>query len=235
MKRTKEQIEALRAFNQVLCQRYEAHFGQVAPPRMGDVKAALLNECRKLIDGTPFGETMTEQDAKTMCLLTGWTYPHIRHMYNLKHATDKRYIEVLQDNGDWVTHSWRKTIMPTTEWQDLQKAMREAVMDYGMKTYREAAEKVCCYCGTHDDLGVDHKSRSFDEIMQTFITGYATEHGTYPAIKDGAMGQGRELADPDTLAHWIAYHDGAADFQILCRSCNSSKGKKSLQDVVERV
>ena len=235
MKRTKEQIEALRAFNQVLCQRYEAHFREPSPFKMGDVKAALINECRRIIDATPFGEEMTAGNAAVLRLLTGWHYTRIRHMPNLKHPTDKRYIEVLQDNGEWITHSWRKTIVPTTEWQDLQKAMREAVAEHGMKKYRESAEKVCCYCGALSDLGVDHKSKSFDEIMQTFVTGYATEHGAYPAIKDGAMGQGRELVDPVVLAQWIAYHDGAADFQILCRSCNSSKGKKSLQDVVECV
>lgn len=231
MKRTQEELQAHRAFNETLRQRFEAHFGEEAIVPMGTVKAMLLNECRKVIDATPFGEEMSLENAATMRMLTGWNYQRIRHMYNPKHFTDHRYIEVLQEDGTWITHSWRKTISPTTDWQDLQKAMRETVTEHALSEYRKTAVPICRQCGTTELLTVDHKSKSFDEIMQTFVAAL----GEAPAIKDGAMGQGRELADESVAKAWIAYHDSVADFQILCRSCNASKGKKSLQHVVDCV
>lgn len=232
MKSTQEEIQAKRDFNEMLRGRYEAYFNLPAPVKLGDLKKALLGECQRVIDATPFGQEMTEADAAVMRLMTGWDYQHIRHMYNPKYFSDKRYIEVQYECGKWITHSWNKTIKPTTEWQDLQKAMREAVVPYAMSDYRKAAEPVCCHCGAVHDLSVDHKSKSFDEIMQTFVGLYKETHdGEWPAIMDGEMSQGRVLADEQVLADWIAYHDGVADFQILCRSCNASKGKKSLQQV----
>lgn len=227
MKRTPEQIEEFRAFNQKLCDKYEDYFGTPSPARMGDVKKALLDECRRVIDATPFGEEMTEANAAVLRHITGWHYDKIRHMPNPKYFTDKRYIEVLQEDGTWITHSWNKTVNPTSEWQDLQKAMRCEVAPYAMSDYRKAAEPICCHCGATEDLAVDHKSRSFDEIMQSFVMVCQGEI----AIKDGEGNQGRVLADELVRQAWVAFHDAAADFQMLCRPCNSSKGKKSLQSV----
>ena len=34
------------------------------------------------------------------------------------------------------------------------------------------------------------------------------------------------LADPDQEARWIAFHASRAIYQVLCRSCNSAKGRK---------
>jgi 5-methylcytosine-specific restriction endonuclease McrA len=231
MKRTPEEIQMTREHNDVLRARYENYFLVESPPVIGKLKGEMLDECRRVIDATPFGEEMSPEYASIMRAMTGWHYERIRHLYNPKHATDRRYIEVLQDNGEWISHSWNKAINPKSEWYHLQKAMRDAVTSHGMTEYRKTAEPICCHCGSTDDLSVDHKSRSFDEIMQSFVTGYNYKHDAYPEIKDGAMGQGRELADPNVEAQWVAFHDNLADFQILCRSCNARKGRKSLHTV----
>ena len=102
----------IREHNDVLVARYEDYFLEPAPVVIGHLKTAMLNECRRVIDATPFGEEMTPEYASIMRAMTGWHYERIRHLYNPKHATDRRYLEVLQDNGEWISHSWNKAISP---------------------------------------------------------------------------------------------------------------------------
>jgi hypothetical protein len=103
----------------------------------------------------------------------------------------------------------------------LHKVLRDAVAD-DLRTYRsDNAAAGCRQCAGADDLTTDHVDPTFFDIAEDFI---ATELNL--PLASGATGRGAILADPDQEARWIAFHASRAVYQVLCRSCNSAKGRK---------
>ena len=107
------------------------------------------------------------------------------------------------------------------------RALRLAVADQ-LKGYKKGnlGEGNCCPgCGVSlswVNTTVDHKSTPFDTILKDWLT---MEELTLPKVKLKGRGNARSLKDPLQATSWIEYHRKRADYQLLCRSCNSSKGK----------
>ena len=73
----------------------------------------------------------------------------------------------------------------------------------------------------YKDLTVDHRYIPFVMIAKSFID-------TEPNIEitNDNKGIGWVIKDPNILKAWQHFHEERANYQILCRSCNSTKGKK---------
>ena len=131
-------------------------------------------------------------------------HPHHRNM-QVQHYQG-------EDFGDW---SWKKTIRPPSEIKDAFDVMRKAIQ-HELDEYRHRSSPECVKCGSSENPTVDHKTIPFIQIAQAYI-----EQFGLPERYHGGNGAGWLLAEPDM---WIDFHWEMADYQILCRSCNSAKG-----------
>jgi 5-methylcytosine-specific restriction endonuclease McrA len=184
-------------------------------------KAALKAATRAVIDGCPLGKVMNESQTEWMCRNLNVEYRFFRHVENPTFPNDPRYLEVSQNGIAWTSFSWNKAIDRPDAKQQALSAMRRAVWNGTRLDYKKEVEMYCVECNATDDLCVDHKDQPFIEIATLYIA----EHGL-PELADGLPGEGNIIASKDVRERWIQYHDRIANFQILCRSCNSSKGAK---------
>lgn len=102
-------------------------------------------------------------------------------------------------------------------------AMRYAVRDQ-IRNYRNDASKECAECGTSHNLTVDHMDIPFSVLCDDFIR---TNPKIRTSIRSNSDGCGWFICDKDILDTWRKTHAARATFQILCLSCNSSKGMRS--------
>lgn len=136
--------------------------------------------------------------------------------------SDPRHLHTLI-GGIWEARSWRKWINPLTPEQEAKLIMRHVVYS-DMRGFRLSQEpQECAACGAVDDLTTDHFAPPFDEIASGFILENGLPEIVGPSEKTKVVS---EFANFAVKAKWIAYHAALATYQILCRSCNSSKGKK---------
>lgn len=184
-------------------------------------KAAIRAATRAVIDGCPVGEVMSESQTEWMCRNLNVEYRYFRHVENPSFPNDPRYLEVSQNGVAWMPFSWNKAIDRPDAKQQALSAMRRAVWNGSRLAYKDSAEMSCAICEATDDLCVDHKDEPFIEIASLYIAQFGL-----PELADGLPGEGNIIASKETRNHWIEFHDNRANFQMLCRSCNSSKGAK---------
>lgn len=141
---------------------------------------------------------------------------------NPQYPSDPRHLHT-EINGEWAARSWREFITPSSPKNAAKKVMRH-VVGQDMRDFLSCVTPMeCASCGTENDLTVDHVAPPFDDIANEFIA----ERGI-PSIVDssnpGIVVNTFESMDEE--AYWIAFHAARACYQVLCRSCNSSKGKR---------
>jgi len=123
-------------------------------------------------------------------------------------------IRVSWPDGDYIgTWSWIKSIDGYTKRRNVLQAMREASRQGAS---RQIDKDKCVACGATSNLTIDHKSITFIAIAESYMK------KNNPAIEHDRSG-GWRLEDPQAV---IDFHDAKADYQVLCVSCNSSKGRK---------
>lgn len=184
-------------------------------------KKARLEKAREVIDrnamNVPFGpEDWDEfQDAVQMPGATG----AIRRVNPSYPNSDPRHVRFFID-GEEVAASWRKSIEGRKPKNDMMRALRLAIQPC-MYEFKDAVkEQGCTHCGGEDNLQVDHVWPPFDEIAQRFLD---SRNGDIKLVNE-KNGIGWVMGDLDVEAEWVAFHASRAEYQILCRSCNASKG-----------
>lgn len=107
-------------------------------------------------------------------------------------------------------------------------AMRRCVEPLSRAFYlsERHEEMACALCGAplYDSMAhVDHVE-PFVEIASSF----AGMQGGFSAIltQESRDGMGHSMSDEDMAGDWFAYHQMRATLQILCPTCNMSKGAK---------
>lgn len=151
------------------------------------------------------------------------------------HRLNDAIILQLKTNKIWFTVSWRDcrerkrvgTLRQPIEHKRLAAAMRHSikrqVMSWSRDHYKEAT---CTTCNGTIKLQVDHKTRSFDQIMQDFIArNQAPAPVEFDLISKTCESVFRHQ-DRVFKSQWQQYHRETADYQWLCQSCNIKKGNK---------
>lgn len=183
-------------------------------------KTAIKAAVREVIDACPMGSVMTPEQTEWMCRNLEVEYRYFRHVPNPTFPSDIRYLETSQNGVAWTSFSWNKAIDRPDPKQRILTAMRKAVWNGKRMDYWVNNEKVCAVCSSTENPCVDHNKTPFIEIANLYIATF----GVAEPI-DGLPGEGPVMQDLDRL-QWVEFHDLMADFQMLCRSCNSSKGAR---------
>ena len=175
---------------------------------MNESKATSKEAAKSLIDSYSNGDEFTVEDCKSISSLCGWDFDQVK---KVKHRMISVVCPSEKYSGTW---SWNKSIDGYCKEKNTIQAMRTAIRS---GTYADHEMTSCESCGNDADLTVDHKSTPFSEIALQFNR----EHGS-PCIYN-MNGYGWLLKDKHAF---VGFHDAIADYQTLCRSCNSAKGSK---------
>lgn len=143
----------------------------------------------------------------------------IQRRLNPKYPSDTRHLYVCI-NGDWDSKSWTKSINPPAQYAEEKQVMRAAIVSDTQEYLEECGIACCEHCESEDNLQVDHSDPAFDTIAKAYFEAFGV-----PKIADSHLRVGYVFAEQSTEASWIAFHTAHANYQILCRSCNASKGK----------
>jgi 5-methylcytosine-specific restriction endonuclease McrA len=191
----------------------------VNPSKM--TKTYRRSRCRDIIDKNNLFVNFSDDDAQEFIQIAGWSgagITAIQRRENPKYPSDTRHLYVCI-NGEWGSRSWIKSISPPAPFSEERQVMRAAISP-DTQEYLDGCGIECCeHCGADDNLQVDHSDPSFDTITRLFF-----DLSGVPKITECPLGVGYVFADLDDEAAWIAFHTAQANYQILCRSCNASKG-----------
>ena len=136
---------------------------------------------------------------------------------------------LLKGNDEYILTSWRDCSRRkhTPISKDLSNAMRHSIYPDCIKYKYESTLIECVYCKSKDDIQVDHLIPFF-RLKKDFLNTY---DGIIPEVFDWSKITGTcsfKIQDKKFMNLWVLYHTEKAVFQLLCSSCNGSKGKKDL-------
>ena len=102
-------------------------------------------------------------------------------------------------------------------------SMRYSVRPF-ITNFRESQEELkCLYCGSDDEIHIDHHEPSFYTLSNTFLSSreYPTEFDDHPTQYFAIFKE----ADKEYEEAWTEYHNNNCNLQVLCKKCNQSKPK----------
>lgn len=181
-----------------------------------------LEKAREIIDRNKMNIPFSDQDTKEFAEACEQPITGAVRKINPQYPSDPRHLHTEID-GIWAARSWRKFIHPVPPIQQAKRIMRHVVGD-DMRDFSGCVDpRECAWCGSTDDLTVDHVAPPFDDIASEYIEMFGLPEFQEPAT---LMDVVNCFADIDVEAQWVAFHASRACYQMLCRSCNSKKGKR---------
>jgi hypothetical protein len=183
-----------------------------------DTKLARKKIMAEFLDSIPLDRDFTEEEVSIVNAITGWHYRRYQKRNTPPPNFSTRNIWVI-DRRDFK--SWNKAIDAKPEHikrrQDVKQACRAALRPLMDELRQYAIE--CERCKSTKFLQVDHKSIPFNTIFEEWF-----EQNPNVDTGTGHNQIGHNLINLQDLNSWLDYHNQRADYQILCRSCNASKG-----------
>lgn len=183
-------------------------------------KKRRLELAREIIDRNKMFVPFSREDLAEFSTVCGTKIHYAEKRRNPEFKKDTRHIYMKIDGRDLEAVSWKKLIIGTSKKIDIKKAMRRAV-SIDVNRFKRGRDLLCEVCGSTEYPTVDHIEPSFDWIANKFIE----THGL-PEIGPMPERSGNHIIDHDVKWRWIDFHGAHAKYQILCRPCNSSKGKR---------
>jgi len=179
---------------------------------------------REVIDRNVIGVPFSVKDTAELNHVLGTDFIGFERRHNPRHPSDPRHL-YRQDLLGWESISWNKCISPISETAQFKAVMRDAIapcVAEAREVFVDMLDSGCEHCGATSHLQVDHIDPSFDEIANEWLK------SCKPEIQPHQSGSGWVFTHTDVEAHWIAFHAARAKYQMLCRSCNASKGKRGM-------
>lgn len=180
-----------------------------------------LAKMRAIIDANMFGKPFNKEHLQIAGALCGFTFLSITRMPCPGYPNNTRHLIVHTECGIDGPFSWSKAIRGAKDKERYDDALRKAVRDDLATVFHDAEPKECACCGVTTHLTVDHFDPPFSVIAKEYLESSDVKLVTKKSCA------GWHLADPEP---WIKYHASRSTYQLLCRSCNASKGIKRPAD-----
>ena len=146
---------------------------------------------------------------------------------------------LVRPDGSEVDFSYKKCVATTKK--DRKKAIANNEKQERLKAYRQAVEvqtleyrsrmdanSCCVFCGSQNELEIDHSDPTFIELVNGFEQHFRPEK--YPPLEqvqslNPIRFKQTRKAYKQFISGWLEYHQIHAQYQILCGSCNNRKQK----------
>lgn len=186
-------------------------------------KKARKEQAQSIIDRNVIGVEFCADDVADMNRVLEANNLGYKRMRN-PDFKDPRHLHALRD-GQWSPFSWNKAISPKSQLQEIKKVMRQSVRVMLSEFRDECYDHPCVYehlgpCG--GDMTADHVGVPFDDLADEFLKLYGE-----PELERAPSDVGYRFADMDMEAKWFEFHQSHAVLQMVCRSHNASKGKRT--------
>lgn len=185
-------------------------------------KKQRLEKAKAIIDQYSIGEKFNDQHLKEFEELTGAHFVYIKRVPHKPGHQPARHLECTCPEWNVYdgTFSWQRAVqkLSNAQYKKLatNQAMREAVQPY-QKAWLLKQEKVCAACLSTENAQADHKDIPFIKIQSSFADQFGEPEANYEREVGWKIRNERQ---------WIEYHNSVATYQVLCRSCNASKGAR---------
>jgi hypothetical protein len=183
-------------------------------------KTERRKQAQQLIDAQALDTLFSASDLARLNAITGWSAAAAKKVRNQHHPKDTRTLAVSHDGDTFEVWSWNKAIDGYNHSANVIRALRSAIKEQ-TDEYAAAHPAICAACGSNEHASVDHKSRSFSKIAHDFLL---KNPRVDCSVSNDGVGLGWKLTHKATLDAWLEFHKEHADYQILCRVCNSKKG-----------
>jgi hypothetical protein len=198
---------------------------RVSPKALGEIMPRQTQKERKqlvreLIDRQPYNRLFDAADVEAMNDLCGWNFLKYVRIHNPAYPTDTRCVAHADYDKNFVVWSWNRAI---SGGPILNQALRRAIQPH-MRLNATGSPDFCAHCKSQDFLTLDHMTMPFSVIVAEFIKHHS---GVFERLGNKEDGGGWYIADPVLEEAWVDFHAQNADYQVLCRSCNASKGVKN--------
>jgi hypothetical protein len=174
-----------------------------------------------LFDKYKIGDVLSTEDTKAMNGFVGQDHFGYKLARNERYPGAKGHHVLVPAIDGWYAWSWVRAISGYNPIDNIKKAMRDEVHHVG-QSFMFVAAKCCVKCAAVEDLQADHRDIPFSVLARDWL-------GTqflYPELARGPSDVGWVFKDPAALADWLKFHNERATYQVLCGSCNASKGAK---------
>jgi hypothetical protein len=186
-------------------------------PNINMNKTQRLEKIRSILDCYTFETVFAPDDTEAINTLTGWTFSHFKKVINPRTPNETRCLAVSNDGANYEVWSWRKAVTPVN---NKTLALRSAIQ-HQLDAFLKESAPICISCGSTKDLTTDHRNVPFSVLATTFLL-----NNPYLEILNDNSGTGWVIKDKSMLELWQNFHKEQATYQILCRSCNATKGTK---------
>jgi hypothetical protein len=178
---------------------------------------------RNLLDTIKVGKWFNEEEVYLFNNLTGYTYKKYKLVLHPEPHKQHSLVRNVYVDDVKEMRSWHKQIDDYDQKKKLEvnqlQAMRHSIENVLFEERKKYSE--CCICGSKKNITCDHKTIPFIDIAKSFLH-YYPEWETY--TPEGKFGH--YFIDNELEQLFLQIHNEVADYQALCRSCNSSKGSK---------
>lgn len=191
------------------------------PTTKSITKKFIRETVRQVIDNNLIDVPFDVFDVERMNGLLGTNYQGFVRKRNPVFTSDPRHMYWI-DGGKSESFSWLGCITAITPEQRIRRAMRYSVYPDTEEFKWGMEPQECVRCGSNEHIQTDHVDPPFEAIVRAYL-----EEHSAPDIIDGFGGVGDVFKDMDVEAEWIEFHAQRAVYQLLCRSCNASKGNRA--------
>lgn len=175
-----------------------------------------------IIDQYSIGEKFNDQHHEEFEDLTGVAFNWIQRVPAKPGHAPARHLAC--SCPEWDNHvgtfSWQDAVKrfkePQLKQLHINRAMRKAVQR-DQKAWLLKQEKVCAACLSTENAQADHKDIPFIKIQSSFADQFGEPEVYYDPKLAWKIKNEQQ---------WIEYHNSVATYQVLCRSCNASKGAR---------
>lgn len=118
---------------------------------------------------------------------------------------------------------------------NIKSAFRTAINTQTSHYYLSCNKKYCTNCLSTSNLEVDHKNVPFQQIWDEFILNNNINITNIAITKSTDKKDFRYyLVDSQLNNEWYEYHKNKAQLQLLCQTCNNSKGASKYRSKITK-
>lgn len=211
-------------------------------------KTELAEECKRILHGTPVGQSLSGADLQFVRRLIanhpranekiGCGICRIEIRRNSQYGANKQSVGfwIVRNDGTETDFSYKKCVTPEKSASRsfiaaCRGEVRDHIEDFRNRFFRTATSPTCCITGvpiTPKDSHVDHSPPyTFERIVSAFVELNNIDLDDESLCKKGDGQDTAELSCQILRDRWVVFHNSYASLRVISTHANTSIVPKS--------